>query len=58
MPNDSRYASPDDFIATYAPLEGSPALGAADTALAAITDLYGNLRPSYPSRGAFELPSS
>lgn len=45
------------MIATYAPLTGSAALGDADeTALLAYDDFYGNQRPQYPSRGAFEMP--
>lgn len=47
-------ATPRDVVATYAPRPGSPALGNALNGLVAFDDFYGNPRPAYPSRGAFE----
>lgn len=51
----SQYATPANSVATFAPLTGSAALGAALNEPAAYDDFYGNQRPQYPSPGALEM---
>jgi hypothetical protein len=53
-PRNSAVATPDDTIALYMPMEGSAALGDAIKGEVAFDDFFGNKRPVYPSRGAFE----
>lgn len=53
-PRDTTKATPADTIALYQPLEGSAALGDALRGEVAFDDFFGNPRPVYPSRGAFE----
>lgn len=59
-PKNLAVATPPASVATYAPLAGSAALGAAgdDTSAhdLAFDDFYGDPRPQYRSRGAFEMP--
>lgn len=54
-PVDTTFGTPIDTIASFAPLAGSSALGDAGPGPVAMTDFYGNRRPAYPSRGAFEI---
>lgn len=54
-PRQTEFATPTDCIATYAPLSGSAALGDALAGLTSVHDFYGDIRPFYPSRGAFEI---
>ncbi len=49
-------ATPRNVVASYAPMKGSAALGDALSGPVAYDDFYGNPRPHYPSRGAFEMP--
>jgi len=53
----TQWANPADTLASFAPLLGSAALGDADNDPVAHDDFYGNSRPQYPSRGAFEIGS-
>jgi hypothetical protein len=52
-PLNTAYA-PTTAVVRAAPLGGSPALGAALTGMAPEADIYGQMRPHYPSIGAFE----
>lgn len=49
------YGSPTDSVISGAPLSGSSALGAAVGGPVAVDDMLGNLRPAFPSIGAYEL---
>ena len=53
-PFDPLYATPPGTAATYAPLPGSPAVGAATEGLVAVDDFFGRVRGPKPSRGAVE----
>ncbi len=55
-PLQTAYATPAQAAASYAPLDGSEALGAAVTGFVAYDDFEGVVRPQYPSRGAWEKP--
>ena len=48
------YATPEDSAGIFVPLEGSDALGDALNGPVAYDDFAGNVRPQYPSRGAWE----
>lgn len=55
----TQYATLPGQVSSFAPLSGSSAIGAADTAeptLFAYDDFFGNTRPVYPSQGALEMP--
>lgn len=54
-PDDAAFATPADTIASYAPLDGSAAIGAALSGLVAHRDLPGQQRPMYASVGAWEM---
>lgn len=51
---DSSKGTPDDTVALYRPTGSSAALGDAINGEVAYDDFFGNMRPQYPSRGAFE----
>lgn len=53
-PRNDAVATPGDTISLYRPQEGSAALGDAINGEVALDDFFGNKRPVYPSRGAFE----
>ncbi len=56
VPLQSQTATPPGITATYAPLSGSDAIGDALAGPVARDDFDGDVRPQYPSRGAFEMP--
>lgn len=52
---DNTRATPADSISLYRPQIGSPVLGDALNGSVAYDDFFGNVRPQYPSLGAFEV---
>ena len=50
------FASPADSITSGKPTITSPALGTASEDLVACLDITGEMRPSFPSIGAWERP--
>lgn len=53
-PRDNSKGTPSNTIALYQPTGDSAALGDAINGEVAYDDFFGNMRPQYPSRGAFE----
>ncbi|WOI58400.1 hypothetical protein [Palleronia sp. LCG004] len=53
---ETRLGTPKGSVATFAPLEGSKALGAGSEDTRVVLDFYGKRRPAYPSLGALECP--